>query len=204
MPASQCFCAAGMSSHCGIACLPATIALIRWSEARQPCATSSRQLASAGRKMLATEPFLLARLSSAPGAWCVYPLWSCRHVCDVSRMLSEAHGARHRTSLVALSHLACWLIMESTVWQKASYVAKRPCRPVSVYPSSQPSQQCSDSTSITRPSALAASSPGRESHVAMRPVTSKTAASLFDVISSGQTTRKLAAASFSLNTSRRY
>ena len=68
-------------------------------------------------------------------------------------MFSEATGARHRTwFLLMSSHLACWLNMESMTCAKASYVWNSPWRPVSRYPSSQPSSVCSDSISMTRPS----------------------------------------------------
>ena len=47
-------------------------------------------------------------------------------------MFSEATEARHGTWFFEMSsHLACWLIIESMTWANASYVWKKPCRPVS-------------------------------------------------------------------------
>ena len=42
-------------------------------------------LASGGRYTRTTSAFLLTTRSMKPGSWCVKPLWSWRHTCEVSR-----------------------------------------------------------------------------------------------------------------------
>jgi hypothetical protein len=44
--------------------------------------------------------------------------------------LSEAMSARQGSSLLFSSHFAWWLNIESMTWTNASYVEKKPCRPV--------------------------------------------------------------------------
>ena len=48
-----------------------------------------------------------------PGSWCVKPLWSWRHTVDVMSRLSDDTGARQDSSREMVSHLACWLNIES-------------------------------------------------------------------------------------------
>jgi hypothetical protein len=64
-----------------------------------------------------------------------------------------------------------------------------PCRPVSVYPSSQPWQLCSDSTSITRPSREMDTSSASTRSANARSEISKTAPSRLLFVSSGQNSR---------------
>ena len=113
-----------------------------------------------------------------------------QHV-DVSSRLSEGMGARQGSVSHASSHLMCCEIIDATIMVNASYDANSPCRPVSVYPSSQPSHMCSESTSITLPIELILSSLASTCPTRQRCSTSNTAPSLLLFVSSGQKRRKL-------------
>src|SRR5258708_2370856 len=69
-------------------------------------------------------------------------------------------------------------------------------------PSSHPWQQCSLRISMTRPSAERNSSVGTSGNSKAREVASKTACSRFELVSSGQKSRKLRASLLSRKTSR--
>ena len=120
IPACACLIAASIDSHCGAGCLPATITLTRWRLRRHWSVTHSRVLASGGSQTRITSAFLFTTWSMKPGSWCEKPLWSWRQTCELSRMLSEASGRRQGMLRVTLSHLACWLNIESTMWMNAS------------------------------------------------------------------------------------
>ncbi|SPB29959.1 hypothetical protein MAJHIDBO_00250 [Propionibacterium freudenreichii subsp. shermanii] len=65
-----------------------------------------------------------------------------------------------------------------------------PWRPVRVYPSSQPWQLCSESTSMTRPVFDSLTSSMSVGSMKVRSLTSKTAPSRLEFVSSGQKSRK--------------
>ncbi len=59
MPALQCLIAESISSHCGCACLPATMTFTRLRERKHQSETHNSVLASGGRKTRITSAFLL-------------------------------------------------------------------------------------------------------------------------------------------------
>ncbi len=88
------------------------------------------------------------------------------------------------------------------MWMNASYDEKRPCRPVSRYPSSHPWQLCSESISRTRPSRARFSSTDRISSCQPFPLASYTSWSRLEAVSSGPKTRKSRRSSVARRTSR--
>ena len=70
--------------------------------------------------MRETVPFFESTTSISPGPWWLKPFCSCRHDGELSRMLSEATGARHASRSASWSHLACCTVIEADTIAKAS------------------------------------------------------------------------------------
>ena len=70
--------------------------------------------------MRATVPRLESMTSMRPGPWWLKPLWSFRQHVDVSRMFSDATGARHGRFTASWSHLVCCTVMDADTMAKAS------------------------------------------------------------------------------------
>ena len=70
--------------------------------------------------MRVTAALLFTTTSRKPGSWWVNPLWSCRQTVEVMSRFSDAIFARHGRWLQMVSHLACWLNIESMTWANAS------------------------------------------------------------------------------------
>jgi hypothetical protein len=112
--------------------LSTTIRLTCSRLARHCSATTRVLLASGGNQMRATSGLSGATVSISPGPWWEKPLWSLRQQVLVSSTFSDGTGVRPGSVAASCSHLACWTIIEALTIAKASYVANRPCRPVSV------------------------------------------------------------------------
>ncbi len=67
-----------------------------------------------------TVPFFESTTSISPGPWWLKPLWSWRHAVELSRMLSDDTGTRHRSRAASCSHLACCTVIEADTIAKAS------------------------------------------------------------------------------------
>ncbi len=67
-----------------------------------------------------TVPFFESTTSIRPGPWWLKPLWSLRQQVEVSRMLSEAIGARHGSRSASCSHLACCTVIDAETIANAS------------------------------------------------------------------------------------
>ena len=70
--------------------------------------------------MRATVPRLDSMTSISPGPWWLNPLWSLRQQVEVSRMFSEAIGARQASPALSPSHFACCTTIEATIIANAS------------------------------------------------------------------------------------
>ena len=158
--------------------------------------TDSVVLASGGSHTRTTPGESGSIASISPGPWCEKPLWSLRQHVEVSSTFSDGTDARHGSSWACCSHFTCCTAIEAETIANASYVANTPCRPVSVYPSSQPWHRCSLSTSITRPSALRWSSVASTGPMNARSVTSNTACSRLLAVSSGENSRNVSVAAY--------
>ena len=65
--------------------------------------------------MRVTVPRLESITSIKPGPWWLKPLWSLRQQVDVSRMLSDAIGARQGRFAASWSHLVCCTVIDETI-----------------------------------------------------------------------------------------
>src|SRR6185503_11404727 len=65
--------------------------------------------------MRATVPRLDSITSIKPGPWWLKPLWSLRQQVDVSRMFSEAIGARQASLVPSSSHFVCCTAFEAAL-----------------------------------------------------------------------------------------
>ena len=63
--------------------------------------------------MRATVPLFESITSIRPGPWWLKPLWSLRQQVDVSRMLSDAIGARQGRWICSWSHLVCCTVIDA-------------------------------------------------------------------------------------------
>ncbi len=77
-------------------------------------------------------PRVVMTFCRRPGPWWLKPLWSFRQAVEVSRMLRLGTGSRQPRCSASCSHFACWMVCDALTIANASYVANRPCRPVSV------------------------------------------------------------------------
>ena len=70
--------------------------------------------------MRATVPRLESITSIRPGPWWLKPLWSLRQQVEVSRMLSDATGARQGRLIASWSHFVCCTVIDAETIANAS------------------------------------------------------------------------------------